>query len=138
MMRSAGLEPDDELMGQSFVGSFGEVVRAIVGGGADVGAIPCRLVGDQVHAPELDSEPGLRVLGVSATPIPGEAICASSALSAEDAAEAVRRFIEITAEPRLLPYFRALIGADRLVAANRSRYAALEAVLEEDVARPGA
>lgn len=136
MMRGAGVEPDDELMGQSFVGSFGEVVRAILGGGADVGAIPCRLVGDEVHAPELEGEPALRVLGVSATPIPGEAICASSSLSAEDAAEAVRRFIEITAEPRLLPYFRALIGGDRLVAANRSRYAALEAVLEEDVARP--
>jgi serine/threonine-protein kinase len=138
MMRSAGLEPDDELIGQSFVGSFGAVVRTIVAGGADVGAIHGRLVGDQVHAAELESEPALRVLGVSATPIPGEAICASSALSAEDAAEAVRRFIEITAEPRLLPYFRTLIGGDRLVAANRSRYAALEAVLEEDVARPGA
>ncbi len=138
MMRGAGLEPDDALIGQSFVGSFAEVVRAIVGGGADVGALACRLVGDQVHAPELEGEPTLRVLGVSATPIPGEAICASAALSAEDAAEAVRRFIEITAEPRLIAHFRALIGGDRLVAANRSRYAALEAVLEEDVVRLGA
>ena len=48
------------------------------------------------------------------------------------------RAAAITAEPRLIAHFRALIGGDRLVAANRSRYAALEAVLEEDVVRLGA
>ncbi len=133
MIRVAGIEPDRALMAQSFVGSFAEVARAVATGGADIGAIACRLVDERIEAPELEAEPALRVFAVSTTPVPGDAICASPALSTDDAAEAVRRLIEITAEPRLMSFFRALIGGDRLVAANRSRYAALEAVLAEDL-----
>ena len=70
--------------------------------------------------------------------IPGDTICASTALDPRSARVAATQCIDALLHDDLQPSLRALLGTDRFVAANPSRYDALEAALWEDLALPGA
>jgi serine/threonine-protein kinase len=134
MLRGAGLEPETRFRTQTFVGSYPHVLRALVDDEADVGAAWCRLgsSGDVTHGAFLD-DPRVRVLAISRDPIPGDAICASPTLDLEAAREGASRFVRAASSPELAHCFRALLGNDRLVAANPSRYERLELALDEDL-----
>lgn len=134
MLRGAGLEPETRFRTQAFVGSYPHVLRALVDDEADVGAAWCRLGtrGELTHGAFLD-DPRVRVLAVSHDPIPGDAICASPTLDVEAAREGASRFVRAASSPELAHCFRALLGNDRFVAANPSRYERLELALEEDL-----
>lgn len=75
----------------------------------------------------------LHVLAISEEGIPGDTLCASTALDPQSAREAATQCIDALMHPDLQPALRALLGTDRFVAANPSRYDALEAALFEDV-----
>jgi ABC-type phosphate/phosphonate transport system substrate-binding protein len=134
MLRGAGLEPETRFRTQTFVGSYQHVLRALVDDEADVGAAWCRLgaSGELTHGAFLD-DPRVRVLAVSHDPIPGDAICASPTLDLEAAREGASRFVRAASSPELVHCFRALLGNDRFVAANPSRYERLELALDEDL-----
>jgi phosphate/phosphite/phosphonate ABC transporter binding protein len=135
MLRARGVEPDATFRAQRFAGSYDAVLRAVIEGEADVGAMYCRVrPGGAIAAAPFQGDPRVRVVALSNEPIPGDAICASAALDVDAAREAAARFVEATSRPELQPHFRALLGMDRFVAANPSRYEALEAALLEDLA----
>lgn len=134
MLRGAGLEPEARFRTQTFVGSYQNVLRALVDDEVDVGAAWCRLgaSGDLTHGAFLD-DPRVRVLAVSRDPIPGDTICASPTLDLEAARAGASRFVRAVSSPELAHCFRALLGNDRFVAANPSRYERLELALDEDL-----
>lgn len=138
MLRVAGLEPDEVFRGQAFVGSHDEVIRAIREGRADVGAMHCRLDanGELVEAPFLGAA-GVAPLAIGLHSIPGDAICASSALTEGEAREAAQRFLEAAEDRKMRQTFRALWPDGRFVAANPSRYDGIVLALAEDFAPTG-
>lgn len=134
MLRGAGVEPDACFHAQAALGSYEQVLRALVDGDADVGATWCRLgTRGEIAISAFADDPRLRVLAVSADAIPGDTICASTALAPEVARELAGRFAAAAASTELTPHFRALLAKDRLVAANPSRYEGLEQALDEDL-----
>jgi phosphate/phosphite/phosphonate ABC transporter binding protein len=134
MLRGAGVEPDAVFHSQAALGSYEQVLRALVDGEADVGATWCRLgARGEIASSAFADDPRLRVLAVSADAIPGDTICASTALAPEVAHELAARFGAAAASLELTPHFRALLAKDRLVAANPSRYEGLEQALDEDL-----
>lgn len=135
MLRAAGIEPDRTFAAQSFQGSYDNVMTSLLEGTSDVGAMLCR-VGDngEITSGAFRDDRRLRALAVGVEPVPGDTICVSAALSVEDAREVVEQFIRTAAAPGAGPLFREVLGSDRFVAANASRYEGLEAALLEDLA----
>lgn len=133
MLRMRGVDPNLAFRRQTFVGSYANVLAALATGEADVGAIPCRVLPDGRISSSVLEDARLHVLAVSEEGIPGDTLCASSALDATSARDAATRCIDALMHPALQPALRALLGTDRFVAANPSRYDALEAALIEDV-----
>lgn len=133
MLRNLGVDPTLAFRTQTFAGSYANVVRALSDGSADVGAVQCRVLPDgSLASPWLPE--GLHVLAVSHEGIPGDTLCASTALDAESARDAATRCIDALMHPDLQPALTSLLGSERFVAANPSRYDALEAALWEDLA----
>lgn len=134
MLRLAGIEPDRVLTSQAFVGSYEAVLRSIAEGGADVGAVHCRLDEERgVVASPFRDDPRLRAIAVSREPIPGDTICAPATANPERVRRVVARFVEAATRIEARPVFQRIFGTDRFVAANPSRYEGLEAALAEDV-----
>lgn len=134
MLRAADIEPDSTFSAQSFHGSYGAVVQALLDNVADVGAMFCRVSENgEITGGAWHDDRRIRPIAVGAEPVPGDTICVTAAISVEDARRAIERFVEAAAKPAVGPLFREVFGTDRFVAANASRYEGLEAALAEDV-----
>jgi serine/threonine protein kinase/ABC-type phosphate/phosphonate transport system substrate-binding protein len=135
MLRVAGLGPDETFRSQAFVGNHDEVLAALVEGRADVGAMHCRVdaSGVVLEAPFLGAS-GVSVLAVGREPIPGDAICASAALTEREARATAQRFLEAAEDRKFRPTIRLLWPDGRFVAANPSRYDGIVLALAEEFA----
>lgn len=136
MLRSMGVDPTLAFRTQTFAGTYGNVIHALREGTADVGAVQCRILPDDTVVWAGRGSVELHVLAVSQEGIPGDTLCASTALDPHSAREAATECIDALLHDDLQPALRALLGSDRFVAANPSRYDALEAALWEDVQSP--
>jgi serine/threonine-protein kinase len=124
ILRASGAEPDEIFRAQTFTGSYDAVVRALLAGEADVGAVR------SMRSPIPE---GLRVIEVSTAPIPGDTICASSRLGEDGARSAANRWFEAIADQ---PALHRLLGAAELVASDPDAYEALASALSRDTRIP--
>ncbi len=138
MLRHRGIQPERDFRSQAYVGSYVAVLRSILDGDADVGAIFCHLdENGEMGGTLFREERRVRPVAVSSEPIPGDTMCAPASAPIEHARANVRRFLESTASHEARYVLRQVFGTDRFVAANPSRYEGLAAALDEDVTRTG-
>jgi serine/threonine-protein kinase len=132
-LRARGLEPERLFASQALLGSHAAVLRAVVRGQADVGAVGCALdaAGRLQDAPWLNRG-ALAVLALSA-PIPGDVICVGPHVTPAEAAALTAAFVGIAAAGAREGVLARVFRAAGVGNAHPEPYATLEDALEQDV-----